>query len=55
MSQNLEALINFLKQAQQDLAKKDYVCLKEDLKQALGRARNLQIEEEDRKKEASHE
>lgn len=53
MSQNLEALIKFLKQAQQDLAKKDYASLEENLRQALGRAKNLQVEEQDRKKEGS--
>ena len=46
---NLEPLIKFLEQAQKDLANKDYASVKEDLRQALGRAKNLKIEEQDRK------
>ena len=53
MSQNLEALIKFLKQAQKDLANKDYEGLKISLEQAQGRAKNLKIEEEDRKRKPS--
>jgi len=46
---NLEPLIKFLKLALEDLEKQDYECVKEDIKQSLGRARNLKIQATKRK------